>query len=155
MISFFVEDNEKIKEIYGILKFCQLPVRRKRGAREHEVAFYYDENKKGISFAAHKLVKEDVPEEVKRSPFLVAVGDNWSKRGLLTVLEGYTRFFSRGLPVICYQEMTEKQIVEIIRACVLLPWSGFPEKEEARRDLVYWIKTADESIKSRRSYLQK
>lgn len=139
MLKFFVEDHPKIAEVYKILKACDLPARKKGVADEDEICFFYNEKEKSIKYNAHKIIKEDVPVFVKNSPFLVCVGKKWSKRGLINVVEGYTRFFERGLPVICFDYMTEEQIIDIAQRCIVLPWGGFPEKKKNQQDLLIWL----------------
>ncbi len=139
MLNFFVEEKKEIEEIYKILQVCDFPVKRKGVAKENEICFFYNEYKKAISFNAHKIIKEDVPSFVRDSPFLVCVGKNWNKRGLLTVVEGYVRFFERGLPVIPFDSITEKEVIDIAKNCIVLPWGGFPKEEKNQSDLVFWL----------------
>ncbi len=149
MLKFFVENKKEIDEIYEILKACKFPVRRKGMGKEDEICFFYNEKKEGISFNAHKIIREDVPFFAKDSPFLVSVGRNWSKRGLLTVVEGYIRFFTRGMPVLCFQDLEEKEMIEIARTCIVLPWGGFPKEEQNQKDLIFWIEWAYLSLLNR------
>ncbi len=139
MLKFFVEDSPEIIEIYKILTACDLSVRRGKIADEDEICFFYNEEEKGIKYNAHKVIREDVPISAKKSPFLICVGRNWSKRGLINVVEGYVRFFKRGLPVICFDYMTEEQIINIAKRCIILPWGGFPEKKKNQQDLLIWL----------------
>ncbi len=150
-VRFFVEDRKEIEMIYQILKVRHFFVRRKRLARPYEVAFFYAPEKKGIQFNAHKLLgREGVPEVVQASPFLVSVGRNWNERGLINVVEGYVRFFKRGLPFFCFDRITEEEVLSIIKSSVPLPWGGFPKERENQKALVEWMKLAFNAVETRK-----
>ena len=152
MLNFFVQDVPEMRDIYRMLKFCNFKTRRKGVATQGEIAFFYSGGKKGFSFSAHKLIKEKVPDCCRETPFLISVGERWTKRGLITVIEGYTRFFKRSLPVVCYDYMTEEQILNVAKACVILPWGGFPQGEEAKLDLIVWLEWANRAIPKKEHY---
>lgn len=148
MLKFFVENRKEIVEIGKILRACDFSVRKKGMAKEDEICFFYDESKKGMSFNAHKIIREEIPFFLKDSPFIVRVGRNWNKRGLLTVVEGYVRFFKRGLPIILFEKIEQEEIISIAKNCIVLPWGGFPKEKQNQADLVFWLEWASIVIES-------
>ncbi len=144
MISFFVQGVE-IEEIKDILQACELPVRSKGFARPEEVAFFYNDRRKGFSFAGHKFEDEEIPDAVYASPFLISVGPEWNLHGLAGVIRSYRDFFQRGMPVF-NPEKTDEQILEICKKCIILPWGGFPQTEESQKKLAVWLRRANKAL---------
>ncbi len=170
MLKFFVEEQEEIIEIYRILRACDFPVRKDGVGNEDEICFFYNPQKKGINFNAYKIIKENLPAVAANSPFVVSVGEKWSKRGLLTVVEGYTKFFVEGLPMaravknslgsinylnpelMGYKDATTPFLRQIVgehlvgatKDCIVLPWGGFPKGKQNQEDLIFWLEWVSE-----------
>jgi hypothetical protein len=138
MLSFFVQENvlQEIKEIMRIYNFS---VRDKGFAYPDDVAFFYNSEKKGFCFNAHKFEEKDIPDCVYPSPFLVCVGVDWTTEGLLYVIKQYRKFFFRKIPVLS-PEMSDEDIIEICKQCVTLPWGSFPKTEEGQKKLAIWFR---------------
>ncbi len=139
---FFVQNNTPIREITEILRLLNCNVRENGIARPEEIVFFYNKDQeKGFRCNAHKFSEKDVPDFAILSPFLVSVGPRWSPKGLVSILKSYKIFFMRGIPVFD-MSMTDEQIINICRNCLVLPWGGFPQTDEGEKMLVAWIRKA-------------
>lgn len=133
-LKFFVEKG--LEDLAGFLS-DDFEVRKEGRASPEEIAFFQDRNMEGFYFAAHKIMEEDIPEEVKKTPFLVKVGRNWTLEGLFHVLSGYA-FFK--IPLL--GGSSDEEVLMICKN-MELPWGGFPQGKRSRSLLLKWLRKAD------------
>ena len=142
MLNFFVENRSEIKEIERILKQRNFSVRTGSFATFEEIAFFYNDNHEGFCFNTYKFQENEIPDCVCCSPFLVSVGKKWNEEGLMNIIQGYSRFLLRGLPVFDTDVMSTRRVINICKRCVILPWGGFPDSLEGQKQLVLWLQKA-------------
>jgi hypothetical protein len=142
LLNFFVENRSEIKEIERILKQRNFSVRTGNFATFEEIAFFYNDNHEGFCFNAYKFQENEIPDCVCCSPFLVSVGKKWNKEGLMNIIQGYSRFLLRGLPVFDTDVMSTRRVINICKRCVILPWGGFPDSLDGQKQIVLWLHKA-------------
>ncbi len=92
-LSFFIRPENKIlteiKEMLEEVNFTD--IQESGQAEPHRIAFFNGRTQNNFCYTAHKLFR-NAPEEVVRSPFLVQVGANWTRQGLVDILTNYSNF---------------------------------------------------------------
>jgi len=141
-LEFFIKQEEKeLEEIKNILEEAGFKVRAGfEGFSPKEIIFLKDGEKKGFCTTAHKLLKElpcrEVPD-VTKYPFLVRVGNRWSREGLCRAVEGYYYFM--------ISPLNGKSDEEVINSCkegyIELPWGGV-SRGENKKLLAEWLRIA-------------
>ncbi len=143
MLSFFVQETVELEEIKEIVDACGFPVRSNGFAKLDEIVFFYNSEKSGFCFNAHKFEEQDIPDCAYNTPFLVCVGKDWTLNGLAHVIRSYRNFFFRKMPVL-NTTLTDREVIDICKNCIILPWGGFPSTREGEKKLAIWLKKVNQ-----------
>ncbi len=141
-LKFFVlnsSEEVKMKELEKILLGGGFQVRSEGKANFDEIAFFPSSEIKGFSFAAHKFFCDGVPYQVEETPFLVKVGEKWSKMGLWKIIKNYAAF---QLPPPQKQN-PQRWILHFKNKSINLPWSDCLPQGRNKDLLIDWIKKAN------------